>query len=76
MQGLFTSFGEGALALFVGKKCAVFILLGKIIIFSTGSLTIITINKDLFKSHIWGKYHNIFAYFPQNTLISGAFCPT
>jgi hypothetical protein len=29
-QGLFTSFGEGALALFVGKKYAVFILLGKI----------------------------------------------
>jgi hypothetical protein len=75
-QGLFTSFGKGALALFMGKKCTVFILLGKKIIFSNGSSTIITINKDLFKSFIWGKYHNIFAYFPPNTLILGAFCPT
>ena len=28
-QGLFTSFGEGALALFVGKICAIFAFLGK-----------------------------------------------
>ena len=28
-QGLFTSFGEGALALFVGKICVIFAFLGK-----------------------------------------------
>jgi hypothetical protein len=34
-QGLCTSFGEGALTLFVGKKCAIFTLLGKISYFHT-----------------------------------------